>query len=281
MRPMTRLPRSTWVSVAASIIGVAVAAVANVAPRADEAPYHLVPGWGQLASPLTWGETPAITLDASGRVFAFTRADPPIIEFDASGKRPEDVGREDVRVAARHPRRSQRLPVDHRRPRARTASASRCSSSHATASWSMTLGTAGVAGDSPDTFNGRDRRGRRAERRHLRLRRPRQLAHREVLEGRQVHQDVGQERRRSRRVQRAAHDLLRLARPPVGRRSIEPADSDLRSGRELPRSVDAVRIAERHLHRARRHALRRGLQRQDASVHRQRERRLDPLRDRT
>ena len=66
-----------------------------------------------------FGEVPGMTIDAAGRVFAFTRAEPPVIEFDAAGKVAEDVGREDVRVAARHPRRSQRLPLDHRRPRAR------------------------------------------------------------------------------------------------------------------------------------------------------------------
>ena len=52
---------------------------------------------------------------------------------------------------------------------------------------------------------------------------------------------------------------------------VEPPDPDLRSGRHVPRSVDAVRVAERHLHRARRHAVRRRLQRQDGAVRRQRQ----------
>ena len=71
----------------------------------------------------------------------------------------------------------------------------------------MTLGKPGVAGDGPDTFNapsdvlvapnGDIFVGRRPRRRH-------QRAHREVLQGRQVHQGVGQEGHGAGRVRRAA-----------------------------------------------------------------------------
>ena len=60
----------------------------------------------------------------------------------------------------------------------------------------LTLGTAGVAGTTPDDVQPAKRRRGGRERRHLRRRRPRrrvQREDREVLEGRQVHQDLGPE----------------------------------------------------------------------------------------
>ena len=71
----------------------------------------------------------------------------------------------------------------------------------------MTLGKPGVAGDGPDTFNAPSDVAGRAERRHLRRRRPRrrdQCPHREVLQGRQVHQGLGQARHGAGRVRHAA-----------------------------------------------------------------------------
>src|SRR3954447_8360196 len=53
---------------------------------ADAGAYRVVPGWGQLPPGLQLGEVPGMTIDATGRVFAFTRAEPPVIEFDAGGK---------------------------------------------------------------------------------------------------------------------------------------------------------------------------------------------------
>ncbi len=51
----------------------------------DAGAYRLVPGWGALPAGLHYGEVPGMTIDATGRVFAFTRAEPPVIEFDAAG----------------------------------------------------------------------------------------------------------------------------------------------------------------------------------------------------
>src|SRR5689334_1494030 len=56
-----------------------------VAPRADSM-YHAVAGWAPLPAGITWGETAGITMDKSGIVYAFTRAEPPVIQLDASGK---------------------------------------------------------------------------------------------------------------------------------------------------------------------------------------------------
>src|ERR1700722_4863694 len=70
-----------------TILAAAALCAARSAPRAEEAPYRLVPHWGELAAPLAWGETPSISLDAGGRVFAFTRAETPVIELDSSSGR--------------------------------------------------------------------------------------------------------------------------------------------------------------------------------------------------
>ena len=89
---------------------------------------------GQLPAGLQYGEVPGMTIDASGRVFAFTRAEPPIIEFDASGKVLKTWGEKmfvwphGIRVD-----RDGFLWITD--GRAATASASRCSSSRATVSW--------------------------------------------------------------------------------------------------------------------------------------------------
>ena len=114
----------------------------------------------------------------------------------------------------------------------------------------MTLGTPGVAGNDETHFNApsdvavapngdifvADGHGDRHQR-----------PHRQVLQGRQVHQGVGQGRQRPRRVQRAAWPRLRRGRPPVRRRPRQQPHPDLRPGRQAARRVEAVRPAERHL----------------------------------
>ena len=51
----------------------------------DAGAYRLVPGWAKLPASLPLGEVPGMTIAASGRIFAFHRAEPPIVELDASG----------------------------------------------------------------------------------------------------------------------------------------------------------------------------------------------------
>jgi len=51
----------------------------------DAGSYRLVPNWGQLPAGIQLGEVPGMTIDEAGRIFSFNRAEPPIIEFDASG----------------------------------------------------------------------------------------------------------------------------------------------------------------------------------------------------
>src|SRR5262249_4631052 len=49
-------------------------------------PYHPVTNWGHLPAGLAWGEVPGMAIDdARGRIFAFHRGEPPVIEFDRDG----------------------------------------------------------------------------------------------------------------------------------------------------------------------------------------------------
>src|SRR3954465_15028428 len=48
--------------------------------------YKALPGWGQLAAPLKWGEVPNVAIDPKGTVFVFTRSEPPVIELRAAGQ---------------------------------------------------------------------------------------------------------------------------------------------------------------------------------------------------
>src|SRR5436190_17682182 len=53
---------------------------------ANAPPYKLVPNWGLLPNGATWGEVPGMAIDAAGRLFAFHRSEPPIVEMDRDGK---------------------------------------------------------------------------------------------------------------------------------------------------------------------------------------------------
>src|SRR5262249_32619686 len=120
-----------------------------------------------------------------------------------------------------------------------------------------------------------NRRRGRVERRHLRRRRPHpgeDAANREVLEGRDVHQGVGEVRIRPRWTAGPALHRHGLAGPNLRLRPKKRSRPDLRSGWQLRRCLEAVRTPERYLHQQRRHDLRCGTGAGDH--HRQREGRI-------
>lgn len=71
-------------------VSIVVAACALLRPAvavpAAQPPYTLVDGWAQLSGGLTLGEVPALAIDSAERVFAFQRSQPPVVEFDPSGR---------------------------------------------------------------------------------------------------------------------------------------------------------------------------------------------------
>jgi len=68
----------------AFVAGV-MAVCASVALGAAEI-YRLVDGWGRLPQGQAWGEVTGVDVDRAGTIIAVRRSEPPILEFDASGK---------------------------------------------------------------------------------------------------------------------------------------------------------------------------------------------------
>ncbi|MGH9144151.1 MAG: amidohydrolase family protein [Vicinamibacterales bacterium] len=118
----------------------------------DAGSYRLVPNWAQLPGGVRFGEVPGMTIDQAGRVFAFTRAEPPVIEFDASGKVLKTWG--DRMFVWPHGIRVDRngfLWITD--GRARDGVGQQVFKFTREGQLVMTLGKKGVSGDGPDTFN--------------------------------------------------------------------------------------------------------------------------------
>ena len=112
----------------------------------------------------------------------------------------------------------------------------------------LTLGKAGVAGDGPDTFNQpsdvvvapngdifvADGHGDNTNARIVKF----------SKDGKFI-KTWGKRGNGARRVRHAALDRDRFARPPVRRRPRQQPHPDLRSGRQVPRRMEAVRPPER------------------------------------
>ena len=141
-----------FVSVAGLAIVAALTVQGNLAGAASV--YRVVPGWGHLTAPLKWGEVPNVAIDPKGLVFVFTRAEPPVVELNAAGQSAQDVGPGHVRLAARHPLRSRRQPLDHRRPRGRRQRPDGLQVQHGRQQGPHDARHQGVSGDGPNEFNG-------------------------------------------------------------------------------------------------------------------------------
>ena len=212
--------------------GAALVALSQAAYSQNN-PYQTLENHFKLPEGRKIGSTAGITIDRDGTsVWVFERCGgqdcvgsnvAPILKFDASGKLVKSFGAGMfVRPHGIHVDREGNVWVtDGEGPDGKDAR--RNGKGHQVFKFSpdgkvlMTLGKAGVAGEGPDTFNHAVRRSGRAKRRYLHRRRPwRELErpHREVLEGRQVHQGVGEERDRPRATSRRR---TRLAMDSRGR----------------------------------------------------------------
>src|SRR4029077_10507564 len=81
---------------AALVFVFVIAAVLVSAPatRAQENPYRVVEGWPTLPSDIKWGAVISVDSDSKGNIWAFHRAQPPILEFDSSGKLLKSFGKD-------------------------------------------------------------------------------------------------------------------------------------------------------------------------------------------
>jgi sugar lactone lactonase YvrE len=118
----------------------------------DAGSYRLVPDWAQLPVGLQLGEVPGMTIDRNGRVFAFHRAEPPIVELDASGKVLKTWG-EKMFVWPHGIRVDRNGFLWITDGRARDGIGQQVFKYTRDGQLVMTLGTKGVSGDGPDTFN--------------------------------------------------------------------------------------------------------------------------------
>jgi sugar lactone lactonase YvrE len=128
--------------------------VLTFAADAAEAPYRLVEGWGKLPEGYTYGQVPGMAIDANGRVFAFHRNQPPVVEIDAaSGKILKQWG--EKQFAWPHGIRVDRNGflwlTDGQ---ARNGIGQQVFKYTRDGQLVMTLGTKGASGESSDTFNG-------------------------------------------------------------------------------------------------------------------------------
>jgi sugar lactone lactonase YvrE len=126
---------------------------ASAPGSAQTAPYRLVPNWGALPDGAQWGEVPGMAIDASGKLFAFHRAETPIVELDRSGKILRTWG--DKLFAWPHGIRVDRFGnlwiTDGQ---ARNGIGQQVFKYSPDRKLLLTLGTKGVRGEGPDTFGG-------------------------------------------------------------------------------------------------------------------------------
>jgi len=154
---MPRVRPSTFVCSIAIILAIFVAAAfAESDSRATNNlpnPYRPVENWAQLPSGMEWGQVISAMPDGHGNVWVFHRKDPPILEFDRSGKFVKSFG-------AGMFVQPHGLTVDRDGNIWVTDKSAKDGKGEQAIKFSpegkvlMTLGKAGAAGPGNDTFNG-------------------------------------------------------------------------------------------------------------------------------
>jgi streptogramin lyase len=127
--------------------------VSAVALHAQDNPYRVAEGWPQLPAGITWAGVISVDSDPHGNIWVFHRSDPPILEFDPSGKLVKSFGA--GMFAQAHG-----MTIDRDGNIWVTDAQSMNGKGQQVFKFSpdgkvlMTLGKAGVAAEGPDTFNG-------------------------------------------------------------------------------------------------------------------------------
>ena len=135
--------------VAIALSGMTAFTQSNTPPN----PYRLVDNWAQLPAGMTWAGVISADADVKGNVWVFHRSDPPILEFDPSGKLVKSFGA-GMFVQAHG------MSIDRDGNIWVTDAQGKGGKGHQVFKLSpegkvlMTLGTAGIAGESGETFNG-------------------------------------------------------------------------------------------------------------------------------
>lgn len=130
-----------------------LAAIGSVLLCAQPNPYREVENWAKLPGGAQWGQVISVYPLSDGNILAFQRAEPPLLIFDKSGKLTKSFG--DGMFIQAHG-----LTVDRQGFIWASDAGARNGKGQQVFKFSpdgkvvMTLGTAGVAGESETTFNG-------------------------------------------------------------------------------------------------------------------------------
>ena len=132
--------------------GLALAFAATAALAAADS-YKLVDGWGTLPAGQTWGEVTGVDIDSKGTIIAVRRSEPPVLEFDSTGKLLKSWG--EKMFAWPHGFRIDKdgnlWITDGRTVEGRGQQVFKMSRDGRVL---LTLGTKGQAGEGPNLFNG-------------------------------------------------------------------------------------------------------------------------------
>lgn len=136
-----------------TILSLAFLAAAAAATNDLPNPFHAVEDWAQLPAGVQWGQVIGVQPDSHGNLWVFHRSEPPILEFDASGKFLKSFGA--GMFVQPHglalDRDGNIWVTDQLGKDGKGQQATKFSPEGKVL---MTLGKAGVAGNGPDTFNG-------------------------------------------------------------------------------------------------------------------------------
>ena len=134
------------------VAAVALVSLAAAPGRAADA-YEKVEGWAKLPAGIEWGQVISVDMAPDGHIWALHRAEPPILKFDADGNVIKSFG-EGLFV------RPHGFHIDREGFIWATDQLGRDGKGHQVFKFNqdgevlMTLGTKGVEGEEPDTFNG-------------------------------------------------------------------------------------------------------------------------------
>ncbi len=139
--------------IACSVVSLTLAAGSLATVIAQGPAYHAVTGWGSLPAGMEWTEVPAAAVDKDDRILVLRRAEPPILEFDRAGKLLKQWG-EGLFVWPHGIRVDRDGNVWVADGRAENGRGQQVFKFDRSGKLLMTLGTKGVDGETPSTFNG-------------------------------------------------------------------------------------------------------------------------------
>jgi sugar lactone lactonase YvrE len=131
---------------------IAAIALSEARAQAQPNPYRKVDNWAQLPPGMSWGQVISVDGDAQGNVWVFHRAEPPLLEFDPSGRFLKSYcAGMFVQPHGLYIDREGFIWVTD--GRAKDGKGQQVFKLSPDGKVMLTLGTAGAAGEGPDTFN--------------------------------------------------------------------------------------------------------------------------------